>query len=317
MEAGRLATFGGGGTPPAFGGVVMIKSCHVTMGLVGMVALLGARTADAIALPDSSTCSSGVCFTIKNTLSQGFAIQGVASGGSAARGITGEATTGFGVLGTATTSGTGVAGSSDSANGVMGFTNSSSAAAISALAPTSAGLAYYGTGGITISGSAQKPGGGPWAATSDIRLKKDVSDLKWGLDQIRQVRPVTYKYNGLGATEDDGRVFVGVIAQDLEKVMPMMVSSKKQKLRPTDAAETDIKVVDPNAFTYVLINAVKEQQNIIEQQERRIASLERDRRSALSASAVGSGFGLLAIGLAPLAWIALRRKAGSQRIAGG
>lgn len=37
-----------------------------------------------------------------------------------------------------------------------------------------------------------------------------------------------------------------------------MVSSTKQKLHPTDAALTDIKQVDPSAFTYMLVNAVQE-----------------------------------------------------------
>jgi hypothetical protein len=37
-----------------------------------------------------------------------------------------------------------------------------------------------------------------------------------------------------------------------------MVTSTPKKLRPTDEKETNIKQVDANAFTYMLINAVQE-----------------------------------------------------------
>lgn len=47
---------------------------------------------------------------------------------------------------------------------------------------------------------------------------------------------------------------VGVIAQEVEQVVPSMVTVQKKKMGDL----TDIKAVDPNEFTYMLINAVKE-----------------------------------------------------------
>jgi trimeric autotransporter adhesin len=207
---------------------------------------------------------------------------------------------------------TGVWGASATGNGMRAVTGSSSNAAISALSPSSTGLAYWGTGNLTISGSAgTKAGGGTWAVLSDGRLKKDVKDFRSGLDGLEKIRPVTFKYNGLAGTENHGLEHVGVVAQELEKVFPSMVTTQKRKLRQGDAEETDVKVVDGNAFTYMLINAVKEQQEIIETQERRIAALERPRTS-LSASALGGGLGLgLVFGLLPVAFFASRRRKGS------
>jgi hypothetical protein len=212
-------------------------------------------------------------------------------------------------------SGTGVFGASDTYGGVIGQTGSATAAAVSGWSPSASGVAFFGIGGIQITGSvALKAGGGSWGVFSDARIKKDVKTLDWGLDQLRRIRPVVFKYNGLGGTDDDGRQHVGVIAQELERLLPAMVTSRRGRLHKGDAEETDIKVVDPSAFTYVLVNAVKEQQEIIEQQgarlERqgaRLAALERA-RGPLSASFLSGGVGALAIGLLPFAFVAIRRR---------
>jgi hypothetical protein len=113
-------------------------------------------------------------------------------------------------------------------------------------------------GNITTTSNAYKPGGGSWLATSDARVKKDVVDFQLGLSDLENVRPVRYKYNGLGETIAGDKEYVGVIAQDIEKVLPFMVSSQKKKLHAGDKDTTDIKEVDPSAFTYMLVNAVKQ-----------------------------------------------------------
>ena len=282
--------------------------------------LLAAGTARAITLPDSGSCAvGGVCLSISNNgngsgfrsqVGDGIAVIAVSGSGSS---VTATAGSGSGVL-ASSNSGSGVFAISQTSNAVLAQNSDTTmaAAAVSALAGSSSGLAYYGTGNIIISGSlAQKAGGGSWTAPSDIRIKKDVTPLRLGLDQLRQIRPVTYKYNGLGGTTDDGQEYVGVVAQELEKIFPKMVTSRKGKLHPSDTAETDIKVVDPSALTYVLINSVKEQQQIIDRQERRIAALERGR--GVSASMLSNGAEMaLAFGLLPLGFVALRRRKESK-----
>jgi Chaperone of endosialidase len=143
-----------------------------------------------------------------------------------------------------------------------------------------------------------------------VRLKKDVKDFRPGLAELKGVRPVSYKYNGLADTKDDGNEFVGVIAQELERVLPSMVRSKKGKLHAGDAEDTDIKIVDPSAFTYVLVNAVQQQEKLIERQEARIATLERGRQPLVSSLVSSHGLlGGLALGLVPFGvFVAQRRR---------
>lgn len=256
--------------------------------------------------------------TIYGAAYSGQGVYGHATGGT---GVYGQSGSGTGVYGESqanapgvhgvSLNGSGVYAVSSYGNGLVAANNDTTqaAAAVSALAGNSSGLAYWGTGSIIVTGNAYKPGGGSWQAYSDLRLKKEVSPLRLGLEQLRQVRPVTYKYNGLGGTADDGHEYVGVIAQELEKIFPGMVTTRKGKLHESDAAQTDLKVVDPSALTYVLINAVKEQQQIIDRQERRLASLERGRSASLSALGLGGGVETgLALGLLPLGLVLLRKR---------
>jgi hypothetical protein len=303
--------------------------------------------AGATALPaglyDPKDCGAATCFTIQNTNSSATAVAirgvvgpdvghgagagvvgtsvsgpGVDGGSLTGSGVYGSSFTGAGIKGEQTddaVGGIGVYGTSIIGNGVVGSNTRTDlgAAAISALAGSDAGLAYWGTGGIIITSSlAQKAGGGSWSAPSDARIKKDVKDFRQGLSELKRVRAVTFKYNGLGGTSDDGKEYVGVIAQELEKVFPSMVSTMKGKLHKGDANDTDIKHVDPSAFTYLLINAVQEQQKIIEQQESRIAKLER--APAIASAFYGSNLGAgLAIGLLPLGLIFARKRRGDQQ----
>ncbi len=228
---------------------------------------------------------------------------------------------GYGVKGTNTT-GPGVYGDSQTGNGLLGQNNRTDfgAAAVQAIAGSSAGLAYYGlgsmelTGGLVIGGShsanpgeAWKTGSSMWSTFSDERVKKDVKSFEQGLAQLKRVRPVSFKYNGLGGTADDGKEHVGVIAQELEKVLPAMVVPTRAKLHAGDAQETEIKGVDPSDFIYVLINSVQEQQKIIERQDARIANLEREHAPVLS-SLVSGSLGGLALGLVPLGLVATHRR---------
>ncbi len=129
---------------------------------------------------------------------------------------------------------------------------------------------------LHVSGSAGKPGGGSWTAASDRRLKKDIRDFSDGLDILKKINPVWFKYNGLADMPDDGKNYVGVIAQDMQRVAPYMISTF------TDTeTNTDYLNYDSNAVIYILINSVKEQQvqievlkKQIEEQEKRLSRLE-------------------------------------------
>ena len=96
-------------------------------------------------------------------------------------------------------------------------------------------------------GKAFKPGGGSWSNASDIRTKKDIVNYEEGLAELQKIRTVWYTYNGKGQTPE-GQKFVGIIAQDLQKIAPHMIVP----------GQNGYLAVDPSAFTYMLINAVQE-----------------------------------------------------------
>ncbi len=92
---------------------------------------------------------------------------------------------------------------------------------------------------------------------SDARIKDDIKDYSGGLDLIRQVRPVSFVYNG-NAHSTKGVKAYGVIAQEIQKVMPWAITPLQDKLRDSDAATTDILTVDMQLIWLTAVNAIKE-----------------------------------------------------------
>jgi hypothetical protein len=109
-------------------------------------------------------------------------------------------------------------------------------------------------------GDAFMPGGGPWGnSTSDARLKKNVSDFTMGLAVAVQLVSKYYEYNGLGDTVDDGKQYVGFIADDLVAIVPHMVGhDTTRKLHPDDPTTTDFYTTNEGSLVHILLNAVKE-----------------------------------------------------------
>ncbi len=128
---------------------------------------------------------------------------------------------------------------------------------------------------LSVYGNASKVGGGSWATFSDKRLKKDIKEFNDGLDILKKINPKKFKYNGLAGYPNDGKEYVGVIAQDIKAVAPYMIETIKKKMTVADTNETDLLMYDGSAMTYILINSVKEQQKIIESLEKRIEVLEK------------------------------------------
>jgi hypothetical protein len=116
-----------------------------------------------------------------------------------------------------------------------------------------------------------------WAAQSDMRLKKDISLVQGALDKTMQLKGVTYNYT---YDDKDEPRRVGVIAQDVLKVLPEAVLEEEDGFLSVRYSE----------LTPLLINAIKEQQIIIdnnmkmlemmskgvESNTRRISSLEEE-----------------------------------------
>lgn len=142
---------------------------------------------------------------------------------------------------------------------------------------------------LEVIGTAGKTGGGEWAVSSDRRLKKNVNKYGKGLESVLSINPVTFEYNGKGNTKSTGDVFVGVVAQEFQKVDPSAVNPVLMKkteeivdydefgdaqLKTKILEQGEYLTVDASNIKYMLVNAVKEQQVIIDEQDSRIAKLE-------------------------------------------
>lgn len=109
--------------------------------------------------------------------------------------------------------------------------------------------------------SAAKPGSNVWNVASDRRLKQDIAPFTDGISVIQKIKPVRYQYNGK-ANMPTGEEFVGIIAQDMQRVAPYMVG--EFTYQDTTGKEEVFLDFDGNALTYMLINSVKELNNSLE-----------------------------------------------------
>jgi hypothetical protein len=74
------------------------------------------------------------------------------------------------------------------------------------------------------------------------------------------------------------KIYQGIIAQEIREIAPDMVSESHVIGKDADGkvtAKKTILEVDPNKFTYALINAVKEQQKMIVELKQNQLKLEK------------------------------------------
>jgi len=90
---------------------------------------------------------------------------------------------------------------------------------------------------------------------SDIKLKKNVEDIGYGLDDVLKMRAVEFDWK----EKRQGKHDIGVIAQELEKIIPEVVNEVKTIGEGAENGDTH-KVVDYAKLTSVLIKAIQEQQ---------------------------------------------------------
>ena len=101
------------------------------------------------------------------------------------------------------------------------------------------------TGNITASGDV--------TAGSDRRYKENIVTIASALDKVTSMRGVYF------TKKDSSNRHVGVIAQEIEEILPEVVH--------TDSSEEKMKSVSYGNITAVLIEAIKEQQEIINAQQ--------------------------------------------------
>jgi len=140
-------------------------------------------------------------------------------------------------------------------------------------------------GSLNILGAtAAKAGAGQWVDRSDARIKNIIGPYPAGLAQMLEMTPQMFTYKGNdNYVAEDGSVgpvvhpdtttqFIGLVAQECEPYMPELV---KQTTGYIDGVlQTDIRVVDPTAVMYALVNSVIELNTMITALTARVAALE-------------------------------------------
>ncbi|MCW9041298.1 MAG: tail fiber domain-containing protein, partial [Flavobacteriales bacterium] len=199
--------------------------------------------------------------------------QGTGNGYNGIEGIT--AGTYSGVMGLGITQGAG-------GDGVLGSTNDWQSIGVVGTRFNSGG-ANTGFGGLFVNDLGYT---GWFGNVSDKRLKKDITKINNALSILTQLNPVKYyfdieKYPNMGLNTE---LEYGFIAQEVNDILPEII---REKLFPTNgASETKLNTPKENqeelffAMDYtrlipIAIQAIKEQQTIIEAQNTKIEALEK------------------------------------------
>lgn len=107
--------------------------------------------------------------------------------------------------------------------------------------------------------SAVKTSTNTWQTSSDKRLKKDIAPFADGLNVIRQINPVTFKFTGVGGLPNT-ETNIGVLAQEVQPVAPYCVGSIKTVMRLSEATafNNDIESTfqDSSGGTMALVNTL-------------------------------------------------------------
>ncbi len=124
-------------------------------------------------------------------------------------------------------------------------------------------------GSITYNGSLNN--------ASDRRLKKNINAFDYGLEEVMQLNPVTYEYNGKANFRNAGKQQIGLVAQDLQAVAPELVSTFTHQEEDADSRvvkSEEYLMISESSIKYMLINATQEQQEEIEELRAEVETLK-------------------------------------------
>tara|TARA_R100001443_G_scaffold40112_2_gene53548 strand:- start:274 stop:1389 length:1116 start_codon:yes stop_codon:yes gene_type:complete len=144
---------------------------------------------------------------------------------------------------------------------------------------TSSGASYTQTFLVAQNGDTST-NDGTISSLSDERVKTDIKDLTDGLEIVKKLRPVTFKYND-DSTDDEGnflmastsdKIRFGFIAQEVEKVAPQYVETITRKIKNVEV--DDFKTLSATRMIPMLFKAIQEQQTQIEALQSEINTLK-------------------------------------------
>lgn len=102
--------------------------------------------------------------------------------------------------------------------------------------------------------------------TSDVRLKSDIEPITDALSKVNQLSGYTFTRN------HNGQKSAGILAHELEKVLPEAVREKELPLQQDDGKK--YKVVEYDAIQGLLIEAINELSGKVKELESKISSKE-------------------------------------------
>ncbi len=102
------------------------------------------------------------------------------------------------------------------------------------------------SGNATLSGSLTQ--------NSDKRLKKSITDLPYGLNEVLQLEPKSYNWKN----REEDKKSLGLIAQDVQPIIKEIVNTSDDEMKTLGISYTEL--------IPVLINAIKQQQLVINKQ---------------------------------------------------
>ena len=103
-----------------------------------------------------------------------------------------------------------------------------------------------------------------------MSVKKDILLIEDALDKVLKLRGVTFIRKDI---PNDG-IQMGVIAQEVEKIVPEVV--KLTKSETPEGTIDEVKTVAYGNMVGLLIEAIKDQQKIIENLQKRVEDLENE-----------------------------------------
>ncbi|ATM77657.1 hypothetical protein CRN79_18235 [Serratia fonticola] len=111
---------------------------------------------------------------------------------------------------------------------------------------------------------------GAWHSSSDARMKTDIVKIDGALDKLEKISGYTYLKQGVPEA--------GVIAQEVESVLPQSVTTTELKLNDGSTLK-DARGININGIVALLIEALKEERKVREEEckifKERLAALEK------------------------------------------
>lgn len=119
-------------------------------------------------------------------------------------------------------------------------------------------MRLYNNGDLHVEGNVI----GYSTSISDQKFKDDVTPIESALDKVKSLKGVEYTWN---ATSKKGKRDLGFIAQEVEQIIPEIVTEHTLSTGEFADNPTQSKTIDYEKITAVLVEAVKEQQKQIDE----------------------------------------------------